>query len=142
MKKKDKKKLKKKDKFRMQAGRENQTDTQDLQQRIKHLEKELKQRDGIIETLNRQLKDRKARKGKKNSNKSALNALFAQQTSKVGVAQKKAWKRHGYLRDRYEFHLAKGKDITDARNLAGQDLREEFGDDAGYSEQELAHILS
>jgi len=142
MKKKDKIK-KKKYAVQMLGNREIQVETQDLIHRIEYLEKELKQREGTIDTLNRKLRESKARKKKKSkSPESALSALFAQQKTRVGVDQKRAWKRHGYLRDRYEFHLSTGQSIADARTFAGQDLRMVFGDDAGYSEQELEHILS
>lgn len=143
MKKKDKKKLKKKDKIRVPGSMETRAGTQHLKQRIKQLERELKQHESTIESLTRQLKECKAKKIKKRKpGKGVSKTLFAQQTSRVGVDQRKAWKRHGYLRDRYEFHLGSGQDKTTARNLADMDLREEFGEDAGYSEQELEQILS
>jgi hypothetical protein len=46
------------------------------------------------------------------------------------------------LRDRYEFHLEDGQNKTTARTLANEDLREKFGEDVGYPEQELENILS
>ena len=143
MKNKDKKKQKKKDKIRIHSVVEIQAENQGLKQSIKKLEAELNKRERKIENLTRQLKELKASKNKKGKpGKSAARALLAQQKTRVAVAQRKAWKRHGYLRDRYEFHLGNGQDKTNARIFADKDLREAFGDDAGYSEQELEQILS
>ncbi|MEN8131227.1 MAG: hypothetical protein ABFS45_13750 [Pseudomonadota bacterium] len=143
MKKKDKKKLKKKDKTQVPGSLESRAGTQHLKQRIKQLERALKQHKSTIEALMRQLKACKAKKIKKRKpGKGVSKSLFAQQKSRVAIDQRKAWKRHGYLRDRYEFHLGSGHNKTTARNLADIDLREEFGEEAGYSAQELEQILS
>lgn len=143
MKKKEKRKLKKKNKVRVQSTIDTQAYTQDLEQRIKKLERKLKQRDSTIEELIHQLNESKARKNKKRKpGKSVSKTLFSQQTTRVAIDQRKAWRRHGYLRDRYEYHLSEGQDKANARILADKDLRGKFGEDAGYSEQELEQILS
>lgn len=143
MKNNEKKKSKKKGKIRIPDTKDTQVYTQDLEQRIKKLERKLKQRESIIDALTRQVKESKTRKNKKRKpGKSVSTNLFNQPTNRVAIAQRKAWRRHGYLRDRYEFHLGDGQDKTTARILADKDLREKFGEDAGYTEQELEQILS
>jgi len=138
-----KKKLKKKDKEKALASRQAAAEVTALKKRIKQLEKELDKRARLIEDLNRRLK--KGKKGKAvkaKPDKKTANPLFRKQTKGVGVDQRRAWQRHGYLRDRYEFHLTGTRDKTLARSLADQDLRERYGEDAGYTEQELEQILS
>ena len=46
------------------------------------------------------------------------------------------------LLDRYEHHLNSGRDKPSARLLANKDLLAEFGQEAGYTEEELQQILS
>ena len=60
----------------------------------------------------------------------------------VASSQRAAWKRHSYLRDRYESHLANGATKQRARQLANDDLKTEYGSDSGYTEEELSAILS
>lgn len=64
--------------------------------------------------------------------------------NETGVASghRAAWKRHRYLRDRYEFHLAGGATKDSARHLANEDLKQAHGADCGYTEEELGAILS
>ncbi|MBA1443835.1 MAG: hypothetical protein M3H12_10035 [Chromatiales bacterium] len=143
MKKKEKKKLKKKDKIRVPGAVKNQADIQDLKQKIKRLEAELKHCENTIEALRHQVKDNKTEKSKKRKpGNSAVKSLRAQQSNTVAVAQRNAWKRHRYLRDRYDFHLENSHDKPSARDLADKDLRQEYGEEAGFSKQELEHILS
>jgi hypothetical protein len=58
------------------------------------------------------------------------------------LSQRDAWRRHGYLRSRYEYYLEQNEEKTVARQHAGQDLVEKFGEEAGYTESQLEHILS
>ncbi len=53
-----------------------------------------------------------------------------------------SWKRHTYLRDRYEAHLNKGRKKTDARRFANADLVAKYGEEAGFAEQDLQDILT
>jgi hypothetical protein len=64
-----------------------------------------------------------------------------QETASVSD-RKKIWERHQYLRTRYEHHLAAGLGKDLARTCADQDLRTHYGEDAGYTEEQLAAILS
>lgn len=143
MNKKIKKKLKKKDQGRSPNNLIDQPEIKALKQKIQKLEKELSKRKRLIEELYGQLKKDKTGKGKKSkSAKNVPNPLFKGQTKRVGVVQKQAWRRHGYLRDRYEFHLGEGQDKSNARVLADKDLRDRYGEDAGYTELELEQILT
>ncbi|MCB1722963.1 MAG: hypothetical protein H6959_06225 [Chromatiaceae bacterium] len=60
----------------------------------------------------------------------------------VATSQRSAWKRHSYLRDRYEFHIGAGETKDRARLLANEDLKHEHGADSGYTDDELSAILS
>ncbi|MEN8177798.1 MAG: hypothetical protein ABFS39_04180 [Pseudomonadota bacterium] len=143
MNKKIKKKLKKKDQGRSPNNLIDQPEIKALKQKIQKLEKELSKRKRLIEELYGQLKKDKTGKGKKSkSAKNVPNPLFKGQTKRVGVVQKQAWRRHGYLRDRYEFHLGEGQGKSNARVLADKDLRDRYGEDAGYTELELEQILT
>jgi hypothetical protein len=143
MTKKIKKKSKKKDKQPVLHELESLAEIKNLQLKIKKLEKELKKNDRIIDELSGQLKkNHNANKKRKKLTKNLANPLFTGQIESVGVVQRKAWQRHGYLRDRYEFHLGSCRDKSKARVLADQDLREKYGEEAGYTEQELEQILS
>jgi seryl-tRNA synthetase len=122
---------------------------QTLTDKVKKLKAELNNRDDVIADLQKRLNkllgkteksDKKNRKLKAKG--STVKLLRTQQSARIGVAQKEAWKKHGFLRDRYEYHLEDGQDKVTARALANQDLRESFGDGAGYSKQDLENILS
>jgi len=56
--------------------------------------------------------------------------------------RKKIWERHQYLRSCYEKHLEAGLEKVTARHNADQDLRQRYGDDAGYTAEQLDSILS
>lgn len=56
--------------------------------------------------------------------------------------RKETWERHQYLRLRYEFHLENGLTKASARHNADQDLRQRYGDAAGYTAEQLDGILS
>ncbi|MCB1761142.1 MAG: hypothetical protein KDI68_15330 [Gammaproteobacteria bacterium] len=56
--------------------------------------------------------------------------------------RKKTWERHQYLRAQYESHLESGSAKADARVAADRDLRQRYGDQFGYSLEDLDSILS
>lgn len=56
--------------------------------------------------------------------------------------RKKIWERHQYLRSCYEKHLEAGLAKVAARVSADKDLRQRYGDDAGYTAEQLDSILS
>ena len=60
----------------------------------------------------------------------------------LAAAQRATWKKHTYLRDRYEVHLFDGRKKADARNLANADLVAKYGEESGFTEQDLEDILS
>ncbi len=138
MKKKEKKKQKKKDKALRHSSGESKSSLKTLEKNVKRLEKEIQVRDAVIQDLNRRID------GGPGTGKTKTGTITRQKSSRtsVAVAQRKAWKQHSYLRDRYEYHLNAGRNKASARLLANQDLRAEYGQGAGYTEQELQHILS
>jgi predicted RNase H-like nuclease (RuvC/YqgF family) len=120
-----------------------------LTNKIKKLKAELKNRDDIIFGLQKRLKKSEGKSEKSDKKNGQLKAkgstakiLRTQQSARIGIVQKEAWKKHGFLRDRYEYHLENGQDKEAARVLADKDLRDAFGDEAGYSKQDLEDILS
>ncbi len=138
MKKKEKKKQKKKDKALRHSSGESESSLKTLEKNVKRLEKEIRVRDAVIQDLNHRID------GRPGTRKTKAGAGTRQKSGRtsVAVAQRKAWKQHSYLRDRYEYHLNAGRDKPSARLLANQDLLAEYGQGAGYTEQELHHILS
>ena len=56
--------------------------------------------------------------------------------------RKKIWERHQYLRSCYEKHLEAGLEKVAARHSADQDLRDRYGDETGYTAEQLDSILS
>lgn len=140
MKKKDKVKRNKKDSAANEIASEAQRSTQHLEQRITELEQALLERDNTIKDLTAQLKGSTVKKTK--PGKKPPPPVFKQYDEHVGVDQKRAWKRHAFLLDRYEFHLTQGILKRHARLLADKDLRGEFGEEAGFDEQVLAEILT
>jgi len=147
MKKKEKKKQKKKDKALRHSAGESQSSLKTLAKTVKRLEKELRVRDAVIQDLNRRLDvgpGTGKTKPEPETRKPKAGSEPRQKSRKTGVAvaQRKAWKQHSFLRDRYEHHLGAGRDKNEARLLANLDLRAEFGQETGYTEQELQHILS
>lgn len=121
---------------------------QSLTDKIKKLKTELKQRDELIGNLQKRLNKSESevensdKKNRKPKARGAAKFLRTQRRTRIGVAQKEAWKKHGYLRDRYEYHLENGQEKGAARAMANRDLIDSFGNEAGYSEQELEVILS
>ena len=141
--KKDKKRQKKSGKAGSPGDLTVLTEASALKQKIEKLEKRLKERDRLIESLQEQIKKARPDKGRKGKlAKPKSNALFKRQTNGIGVMQKQARQRHGYLLHRYEYYLGVEQDKSRARTLAGQDLIDTFGADAGYTEDELENILS
>ena len=60
----------------------------------------------------------------------------------IASRQRSAWKKHSYLRDRYEAHMVAGATKEQARHLANEDLKQQYGSDCGYTEEDLSAILS
>lgn len=61
---------------------------------------------------------------------------------KAIIDHKNAWKRHTYLRDRYEQHMVDGHDKDSARLLANKDLTARYGQEVGFTQEQLGDILS
>ena len=113
--------------------------TKVLWQEIRRLTQALKAKDDEIIAL-------KGRQGRDNTSTGKVEDLAValsdwQETASVSD-RKKTWERHQYLRTRYEHHLEAGLNKNRARACADQDLRERYGDDAGYTQEQLEAILS
>jgi hypothetical protein len=110
-----------------------------LWQEIARLTQALKARDDEILAL-------KSRQEGENTSAEKVEdlavALSAWQETASVSDRKKVWERHQYLRTRYEHHLEAGLNKNRARICADQDLRGRYGEDAGYTEEQLEAILS
>ena len=60
----------------------------------------------------------------------------------LASAHRATWKKHTYLRDRYEVHLGEGQGKPNARKLANLDLVAKYGEESGFSEEDLQDILT
>lgn len=106
-----------------------------LRKEIKRLKKEIGQRERIVA-------EQDPAPEREQTATNPLEILHGQRKQGVASAHKKAWARHQYLRDRYEFHLRAGLGKSDARTSANADLVDEYGAAEGYSEEALQDILS
>lgn len=109
-----------------------------LEKRILKLQKRLDARKQQIVNLESKL----SAQGSLPQSENTAPAGIGDQEGGIASSQRAAWKQHKYLRDRYEVHLDAGATKTDARQLANDDLRMEFGMDSGFSQEELGAILS
>ena len=103
---------------------------------IKRLKHALEERDRTIESLRRRLREQAPREA------TGSVEIPASRDRKLALGQKNAWKRHSFLRERYEAHLAAGHDKGQARLLANRDLMERYGEEVGFTRDELVAILS
>jgi hypothetical protein len=110
-----------------------------LWQEIARLTQALKARDDEIIALKSRQEGENTSTGK--AEDLAVTLSDWHETSSVSD-RKKTWERHQYLRTRYEHHLEAGLNKNRARTFADQDLRGRYGDDAGYTEEQLEAILS
>lgn len=110
-----------------------------LEKRVRKLEKKLDAREQRITSL-------KERLGDKPPATEVRATLVAELGDRDGTgivsSHRAAWKQHSFLRDRYEFHLNAGSTKELARHLANEDLKQSYGADRGYTEEELSAILS
>lgn len=105
---------------------------------IKHLNRELKARDQLIAVLQRQLP------GEQDPASDPVDSILvadAKGTKQV-IEHKNAWKKHRFLCERYDVHLESGHEKDKARLMANQDLVQHYGEEAGFTAEELCEILS
>lgn len=105
---------------------------------IKQLKRALKESDRIITGLRLQLSEQ--RSPSLESAETILTSVI--RDKKLVIGQKNAWKRHTFLGECYEQHLDNGHDKEQARSLANQDLMDRYGDDVGFTPEQLLAILS
>lgn len=105
---------------------------------IKRLKRALKDRDRIITGLQLQLAEQSGPTAE------SLESVLTQATRdrKLVIGQKNAWKRHTFLGECYEEHLNNGHGKKQARTMANQDLMDRYGDDVGFTLEQLFVILS
>lgn len=149
MKRKDKKKAKRKLAKKLSEGREKQDKkskkekTKDLVKslgkQIKRLTKALNTREDEIRALKTLRSTEETRGGHGEDLPSSFDDWAAPGSA---IERKRTWERHQYLRARYEHHLAAGREKPKARALADKDLRARYGEDKGYTGDQLEAILS
>ena len=99
----------------------------------------------IVRKQNKKLRKWKAKEKRRITDRESIqtSAQDSEITqSSIVQSQRAAWKRHAYLRSRYEAYLQVGENKSDARVMANSDLKKQFGNEPGYSESELNEILS
>ncbi|MCG7897103.1 MAG: hypothetical protein JAY99_17575 [Candidatus Thiodiazotropha lotti] len=146
MKKSGKEQLSKKNKTIGKQVKQKSAKVTELKRRIEMLEAVVEKRERTIAKLKTKLDESESHKEKKRRKRKspggAAKLLRSQRSSRVGLNQRDAWRRHGYLRSRYEYYLEQNEEKTVARQHAGEDLVEKFGEEAGYTELQLEQILS
>ena len=105
---------------------------------IKRLGRELKARDETIEELRRQLAEQQG------SDAPQSDTLLVEDSdeTRLALAHKDAWKRHKFLGERYDVHLADGHAKDKARAMANRDLVKRYGKRVGFTAEQLRDILS
>lgn len=105
---------------------------------IKYLKRELELRNQVIVDLKCQLAEQQ------NATPELANALLLAETEdkKAVIDHKNAWKRHTFLRDRYEHHMGSGYEKDKARTMANKDLIDRYGTEVGFTAEQLCDILS
>lgn len=109
-----------------------------LKEELKGFKRKLKERDKRVAELQRKLAGKK-----KSTFKGTAADFVAELENEQGVIDhKNAWKRHTYLGECYDGYLDEGYDKERARVMANEDLKGRYGDEFGFSEEQLDDILS
>lgn len=105
---------------------------------IKHLTRELRIRDKVIANLQCQLDSRK------DAASELADAILIADSKDITLAldHKNAWKKHKFLCERYDAHLGSGHDKDSARAMANEDLTARYGNEVGFTAEQLCDILS
>ena len=113
-------------------------------QKIERLGRKLGKRDTHILELERRLEDRSEDRLEQASQPefSLPDAAEFQEDSFYDAISRDALKKASFLRDRYEFHLGQNKPKPLAREEANNDLIAQYGEESGFTEQELQDVLS
>ncbi len=136
---KNKKKAKDKKKHRKLKQASTKKSPKELKREVKRLQQELRQRDELI----LELKGGQGQVSATGIDKSLPSKPRPNpKKESVALTHRKAWERHQFLRSQYEFHLESGESKGRARAKADRDLRRRYGDDAGYTHEQLDAILS
>ena len=117
-------------------------ESEKAQEKRKKAEKKLKKLQEVLRSLDKKRADKKKKDKKSKVAEAAEQEDTDIVTSGVASSQREAWKRHSFLRDRYEAYLGAGDCKSDARAMANKDLEKEFGTECGYTEAELQDILT
>lgn len=110
----------------------------DFKAEIRRLEQEIEARDRLIQRLQQQ--EVPSEFGKRGAGDTLSKGVKRQPGQ--AVRHRKAWERHRYLRSQYEHYLEGGSEKSQARSLADRDLRSTYGEQAGYTPEQLDEILT
>ncbi len=131
-----------------------------LKKKIKKLERRLDQKSTLPKKVEKEIKGLKHKLGLQAQVIADLRRKLAEQQSsipelvdasllveanedkKMVIEHKNAWKRHTFLGKCYEAHLASGYDKDRARTMANQDLMDHYGNEVGFTAEQLGDILS
>lgn len=113
---------------------------------VKALKKRIKRLTGELEAKEEEIKSLKGRQDAEPVSGAEVDDPSGLSDDWSGTGsisdRKKMWERHQYLRARYEHHLEAGLDKSRARIDADNDLRERYGEEAGYTREQLEGILT
>lgn len=135
-KKKDKRKSQKRKLERRLCRQERRIDK--LKKQVKRQSKALAERDRALGELRRQLEENNS--GARKPARAVLQS--SARGRNLALQHRNAWQRHTYLRERFEEHLGSGCKRQQAREQANRDLMARYGDDAGYTSEQLESILT
>lgn len=131
-------KLKKKIKKLTQKLDQQATASKKTKKEIKRFKRELEIRDQVIADFQQQLANKQGE-----APKSLDSILLAdEEDRKLAVDHKNTWKKHRFLCERYDVHLDSGQGKNNARTMANEDLVERYGNEAGFTTEQLCDILS
>ncbi len=109
-------------------------------QKIERLGRKLGKRDNRMLELERRLEDRLEQASQPEFG--LPDAAEFHEDSFYDAISRDALKKASFLRDRYEFHLGQNKPKPLAREEANNDLIAQYGEESGFTEQELQDVLS
>jgi len=108
------------------------------QKEIKSLKRKLQKRDQLIADLQRQHVEKKV----STPPPSTTTLLGETADKKLTVDYKSSLKRNKFLIECYEVHLGSVQEKDRARAMANQDLMDRYGEEFGFTKEQLGDILS
>jgi len=141
-KKKQKKQLEKKQPAK-KSGKKGKAVKEKGKKRLDALEEERRRLQLQVAELQRRLDEAPDNQSRPESTGTQPDTLAEEELPRKRPASshKIDWERYGYLHDRYELYVEEGIDKEEARKKANRDLIGKFGENVGYSDEQLEAIF-